>query len=349
MSTPVYQWQPSTAEIAGRAGLDPGEVIRFDHNTSPRRPPWVDGAAAGSLRQVNEYPAADYMPLRDAAASVWGVDSDRIVPGAGVDELILLLAKAFVTPGSRVVTDTPTYPLYRIATLQFGGNLVEVLRDRDLEYPVDRMISAARGAELTWLCVPHNPVGDRLGDDALEAIITAAGGLVVVDAAYAEFAGDRWGEWVDRHESLVVLHTMSKAYGLAGIRVGYSVSSPAVAQALHRVRPPGSVSSTSQALAVAALCDPGWLGENVAAVVADREDLAASLAGIGLAVLPSATNFVLTRVGPQARPLMQRLIGRGLVVRAFPSEGPLAEYLRFTVRTPRDHARLVSAIQEELQ
>ena len=100
-AAPVYRWQPSTAEIAARAGIPVDAVIRFDHNTSPSRPPWASDVAAAAGQRINEYPAADYTPLREAIAEYHGVDRDQVVPGAGADELILLTAKAFLEPGDR--------------------------------------------------------------------------------------------------------------------------------------------------------------------------------------------------------------------------------------------------------
>lgn len=346
-AAPVYQWQPSTAEIARRAGMAVDDVIRFDHNTSPRRPPWTDEVVADASRLLNEYPAADYTPLRSAAATYAGVAPDQVVPGAGADELILLIAKAFLHENGVAVTDTPSYPMYRIASLQREARLVEIPRSPDLAVVVDDLVGAAADAAVTWLCVPHNPIGDRLDDAAIEAVLEAGDGLVVLDAAYAQFAGDRWGGWVQRHDRLIVLHTLSKAAGLAGVRVGYSLSSPEVAAALHAVRPPGSIGTLSAALAVRALQD-SWIEENVAAILADRSHLADGLAELGLEPLPTATNFVLTRVGQAAREVMEGLMGRGIVVRAFPSDGPLAAHLRFTVRTPAEHDRLFEALSKEL-
>ncbi len=271
MTTPVYQWQPSTAEIARRAGIAPEEVIRFDHNTSPTAPPWAPEEAAIAGDRLNEYPAADYRRLREAAGAYAGVDAEQVVPGAGVDELIGLAALAFLPAGGSAVAAEPTYTLYRIATMQRGGTFTALTRRApDFGLPA-ALADAAATADLTWLCVPHNPTGRREPDQAIAAVIEAASGTVVVDAAYAQFAGDRWAPLVERHRNLVVLHTLSKAFGLAGIRVGYSLSSPELAARLHAVRPPGSISTGSAALAIRALAEPGLAVSNVASIVAERD------------------------------------------------------------------------------
>ncbi len=144
-----------------------------------------------------------------------------------------------------------------------------------------------------------------------------------------------------------MLHTLSKGFGLGGIRVGYSLSSPELAARLHGVRPPGSISTVSAALAVRALQDPDLPGLPVDQVVAERARLATRLADLGLRVLPSETNFLLCEVGAGAAEVEARLMAEGLVVRSF-ATGPLAEYLRFTVRSPDEDDRLVAALERNL-
>ena len=348
-TVPVYQWQPSTGQIAERAGISADDVIRFDHNTSPHCPPWVTEAAAEAAARVNEYPAADYTPLRSAIADYSDVDVDMVVPGAGADEMIILAARAFLEAGARAAADSPGYPMYRIATAQRGGHLTEVGRSGpDWAFPADDMVAASSAAALTWICEPHNPTGTAAGGATIDAICEASAGIVVIDAAYAEYAGDRWAAALERHGNLVVLGTMSKAFGLAGIRVGWSLSRPDLAGRLHAVRPPGSVSTVSAAIAIRGLEDRAWMDRNVADRVAERDALTHALEGLGLAATPSATNFVLCGVGPGARDLMDGLMIEGLVVRAFPADGPLCHHLRFTVRTSRQHERLIDALRRHL-
>ncbi|MDH3397440.1 MAG: histidinol-phosphate aminotransferase family protein, partial [Acidimicrobiia bacterium] len=311
-----------------------------------------DWAADVVIRQslsLNEYPAASYVSLREAVATSTGLDPDSVVPGAGADELILLAARAFLAPGQTAVIAEPTYPMYGIATAQVRGRVVSIeAQPPDFEFPADEVITAARDAEIVWLCVPSNPLGSRSTDQAVAAIIAATDGVVVLDAAYAAFAGDDWAPWVDRYHNLLVLNTMSKAYGLAGARVGYGLGHPDLIAAIDGVRPPGSISSLSVELAVAALAAPDRMRSAVAAITAERARLAGYLHDLGLRVLPSTTNFLLCEVGPQARSVADDLMKGGLVTRTFPEDGPLASYLRFTVRSPRAHDRLLSALQRRL-
>ena len=350
MSTPAYQWQPTTREIAKRAGIDPTEVIRFDHNTSPMTPTWTAEIAGKAAAGLNEYPGADYRPLREAIASYTGADPEQVVPGAGADELILLSAAAFLPFGGTAVNASPTYTLYAVASGQRNATLVEVPRGvPGFDLDVDAMALAAPRADLVWLCVPNNPTGNRDTDEDIRGVIEATDGVVVLDAAYAEFSGDTWTPWLDQYPNLIILGTMSKAFALAGARVGYSLSSPELAAELHRRRPPGSISSLSAALAERALGDPQWAAENVGRVVAERQRLADRLGGLGFEMFPTITNFVLAKVGPEARGIAEKLMWEdGIVIRSFPTGSTLEFYLRFTVRSPAENDRLISTLDRRL-
>ncbi len=201
---------------------------------------------------------------------------------------------------------------------------------------------------MVWLCVPNNPTGERIDIAAVEEIVNATAGVTVLDAAYAEIAGDRWADLVAGHDDVLVCHTLSKGFGLAGARVGFGVGSEALVDALDAVRPPGSIAEVSSVLAIDALDHPERMTANVHRLVTERTRLAGSLADLGFAVLPSAANFLLCHIGPTAGSIADALFARGLVVRRFPSGGPLAEHLRFTVRSPREDDRLLAALREVL-
>jgi histidinol-phosphate aminotransferase len=180
-------------------------------------------------------------------------------------------------------------------------------------------------------------------------VIAATGGVTVIDAAYSEFAGDRWGDRVAAVSDVIVLGTLSKAFSLAGARVGYAVAPAELAETLDRLRPPGSVSSVSAALAQRALAEVGWMHEHVALVARLRSRLASGLRDLGLEPRPSTTNFMLAPIGPAAAGVADRLLGRGIVVRAFRSGHPLADHLRFTVRQDDQQERMLAALDEEMR
>ena len=306
-------------------------------------------ATALSLSGLNEYPAANYQTLREAASALSGLDPDQIVPGAGVDELLLLCGRAFLDRGDTAVATTPTYPLYEISTLQAGAELQPIpASPPDFEFPVNDVVRAARDADLVWLCAPSNPIGNAVTDEAIDAVIAATDGLVVIDAAYAEFSGTDWSVRVARHHNVIVLRTLSKAFGIAGARVGYAMAHPDLISAIDGIRPPGSISSVSVDLGIAALENPKAMQATVASVAELREELTMSLTRLGLRVLPSVTNFVLCEVGPHAASVAEQLMTEGLVVRKFPADGPLGNYLRFTIRTAAAHSRLITALERYL-
>ena len=334
--SPRYRWQPTTEAIATRFDLRPSEVVRFDHNTSPFTTDWAASIVAPLSRRLNEYPGASYAPLREAAARYLECPPDRIAPGAGVDEVILLVARAFLGPGTRAAAIVPTYPLYEIASLQAGAEFRTVSYEPpDFGWPDRAIGELAETSDLVWLCVPNNPTGHRPADVGIADVIASAKGLVVIDAAYAEFAGDRWAPWVSRHDNLIVCTTMSKAFGLAALRVGFAMAQPPLIEALDGVRPPGSISSMSAQIAEVALDTPQRMERHVDRLLRERARLGDELTGLGLAVVADrSANFLLCDVGDGAHELTRSLMREGLVVRAFPAGHPLASFLRFTVRTP---------------
>jgi histidinol-phosphate aminotransferase len=347
VTPPRYAWQPTTAEIAQRFGLRPSDVVRFDQNTSPFPTDWAPSIVGPMAQRLNEYPGASYASLRQAAASYLDTDPDRIVPGAGIDEIILLIAKAFLGPTKRATAVVPTYPLYEIASLQHGAEFIAVEYGLpDFGFPSRPIGEAAETSDVTWLCSPNNPTGHRIADAEIAAIVGKASGLVVIDAAYAEFTRDRWSPWVERFDNVVVCQTLSKGFGLAALRVGFAMTNPEIARELDGVRPPGSISSMSAEIAESALMTTSRMHRQVDRIVRERGRLTEGLRDVGMYVVPdSEANFVLCHVGSSAGELAGDLLKEGLVVRAFASTSPIHEFLRFTVRTREENDRLIDALR----
>lgn len=349
MTIPRYKWQPTTVEIAAAAGIDPSEVVRFDHNTTPWPTDWAVELAIAAATSLNEYPGASYLGIRQAAATLHNLEPEQIVPGAGADELILLAARAFLGTNMSAATITPTYPMYRIACAQVGAQLIEVAATPpDFAIPVDSIVSAARDADLVWLCVPNNPTGLDMSHELVETVIAATDGIVVVDAAYAEFVAADWSEPVKTFSNLLVLRTLSKAFALAGARVGYAMGHPSLIDRIDGLRPPGSIANISGDLAQAALSRPEIAQRTVAALAAARGPLAEGLADLGFRVMPSVVNFLLCEVGPEAENIAAALRMRGLVVRTFPAATGLGNYLRISVRSDEQNQRLLATLEEVL-
>ena len=299
---------PSTEEIARRTGLAPAQIVRFDGNTSPEPLPSTRAEAlAEELARIHTYPHGGYPRLLDAIAEYAGVAPENIVLGAGADDLIMLLTRSFAGPGDRLaIANDPTYALFDIAVRVAGAEVGD-------ENPV-----------LTICCRPNNPTGE-LGP------IPAARPLVV-DEAYFEYAGDSAVDLIE--DGVVVIRTFSKAFGLAGARVGYALAGRDVAAELNERQHPAPISTLSAALALAGLASP----PDVTPILEERGRFAERLRNVGCEPRPSQGNFLYVPVDdPQA--LADRLLAQGLAVR------PVCGGIRITVRNEPDDERLLAALQ----
>jgi histidinol-phosphate aminotransferase len=358
-----YSWEATDAEVAARYGVPIGSILRFDLNTSPAPPELVAGLlAAGRFEApLSEYPPSDYRRLIGQAARVYGVGEDERLVGAGADEILDLCGKAFLPAGGRAVVPTPTYAMYRVVTEQRGATADLVPRlgpDQGYALDLEATREAARTADLVWLCSPNNPPGLPEPAGAIETLldVVAVGALsagrqpaiVVLDEAYAEFVGTSLLPLRERHPNLVVVRTASKAYALAGLRVGFAVARAETIARIAPYRPPGSVSTVSVTLVTEALTDPAGMIANVERVDAERDRLSAALRDAGWDVGPTVTNFLLVDFGTPERAALVAtgMLQRGLVPRTFPAGHPLSHALRLTIRDRAGNDRLVQAARE---
>jgi histidinol-phosphate aminotransferase/imidazoleglycerol-phosphate dehydratase/histidinol-phosphatase len=317
MSTPnvidTYQWPPSNEALAARVGLRPQQILRFDGNTPASPPPSARPAAlAKALADVNEYDRSRYEVLRTAIAEHHAVGVDQISLGAGSDEFIVLLAALFASEGTVATVPADSYSMYRYAAGMARATLVEDPRQADLVY----------------VCRPNNPTGEMCE-------VPDVSGQLVIDEAYAHYAGvdETWRV----KDGAIILRTFSKAYGLAGARVGYAIASPEITRVINSRQAPLSVSSLSAALALAALSSP----LDVAAQVAERERMARELHHLGLTPLASFTNFLFIPMqDPQQ--LVDRMLPYGVMLRAY------ARGLRISIRDEVDDDILIGALRAEL-
>jgi histidinol-phosphate aminotransferase len=358
-----YSWEATNEEVAARYGVPLEAVVRFDLNTAPAPPAIAQQVlSAGRFDMpMSEYAPADYRRLVAAAADRYGVGTDEIVVGAGADEILDIIGKVFLPEGSTAVVPVPTYAMFRVISEQCRANVRAVPRLGAGEgYALDLrgMRDAARDASVVWLCSPNNPTGLPEPDGAIQALLgqiaadASAEGreapIVVVDEAYAEFAGRSVLPLRLEHPNLVVIRTASKAYALAGLRVGFGIARPEVVARMNPFRPPGSVSTVSVTVVTEALLDPDLAADNVQRIGAERARLTAALTEAGWSVGPSATNFILVALGSveRAAAVAEAMLQRGLVPRAFPRTHPLADHLRLTVRNIEQDDRLIEAARE---
>jgi histidinol-phosphate aminotransferase len=253
--------------------------------------------------------------------------------------------------------------MYRVVTEQRGGTVVAVPRLGEaagfaLDDPAIRRAAAETGAAVIWLCSPNNPTALAEPNGTIAALLAAltddaasAGRrppVVVLDEAYAEFVGTSLVGLRDAYPGLITVRTASKAYALAGLRVGFAVARPEMIAFLNPFRPPGSVSTVSITLVTEALRDPAILDANLERVVRERARLTAFLRALGWSVGPSVTNFILIDFGSaeRAAAVAEGLLARGLVPRTFGAGHPIADHLRLTVRDPHENDRLIAAATE---
>lgn len=344
-----YAWEVSTEALSARYGIPTGDILRFDLNTSPFPPaPW-DAAMAAAREEAmpNEYFDTSYAEVAGLFGEYLGVSTDHLVIGAGADEILDVIAKTFLDNGDAVVISAPTYSVYAIVTEQMGGVVRRVPLGAGFRQDIAGLLRAAEGAKIIWHCNPNSPTGNATDPADLERLVADAPCIVAVDEAYAEYAGYSAVPLLARYENLIVVQTMSKAFGMAGMRLACGIAQPHMVAMLNRVRPPNSVSRVTARVGAAALRDVPAMRAQVAAVVAQRDPLAADLRDVGAVVYPSVTNFLLTDWGSpeRAQAVYDFLEARGMVVRNFAHHPLLPGHLRVTVRTPEQNARLIAALR----
>jgi len=351
MSSVLGLLRPEIVALApySPAHWDPA-LVRLHANENPWRSP-VDTTRAG----LNRYPEPQSSELATALAALYGVEPSQVTVGRGSDEGIDLLVRAFCQAGrNEILICPPTFGMYRFAAAVQGAGVLEVpLRaDDGFSLDADAVIAACGpGTKLVFLCSPNNPTGNALDRVQVERIVDALAGraVVVVDEAYVEFSGEgSLVPWLARHANLVVLRTLSKAFGMAGARCGAVLASAELTGLLRRIVPPYAVTVQTIEAVLDALA-PERLAESAAQVrrlCLERERLSAHLSALPLVehVWPSQTNFLLLR-SPDAGRLLAAGIRGGLLVRDIRSQPGLGDCLRVSVGTPEQNDRLVSSLE----
>jgi histidinol-phosphate aminotransferase len=342
-----YQPVKSLEAISAETGVPVTQIAKLDANENPYGPSPRVLAALAAYRGYHLYPDPVHDDLRAAIARYLGAVPDRIVLGAGADELIDLLCRLFLAPGDEAIDLVPTFGMYRFATELTGAIARAVPRRAD--FTVD--VAAVRAAltartKLLWIAAPNNPTGTPLDPAAAEAL-AELGIPLVIDEAYAEFSGTTLLGLTERYEHVFLLRTFSKWAGLAGLRIGYGVVPPVVAETLLRIKPPYNVNGAAALAARVALEDTAYREQTVAAILAERARLATVLAASPyLRPIASAANFVFCPVvGASARAVRDALRRRGVLVRYYDTP-LLANAIRVSVGRPEDTDRLAAALAD---
>lgn len=333
--------------ISGRT-----DIARLASNENPDGcSPAALAALASPALEPWRYADPACAALRAALGRKLTVEPDTIVAGNGSEELIAAVSRAMLVPGAGVVTVVPSFGLHEIEPLAQGAVVMKVAMTDDLGFDLAALEKAiAAGPRVVFLSSPWNPVGPALEQRSLERLIAAVrpGTLLVLDEAYFEFAD---GSCPDGLEVLrasdipfVVLRTFSKAYGLAGLRVGYAVCSDTeLARVVSAAKTPFNVNAAAQAAAIAALGDEAWVHASVDRLRGERSRVAALLQGLGFQVASSQTNFLFFDCGGDSATLARALLQEGIVVKAWRERGYEA-YLRVTIGTPTDNDCFIGAL-----
>jgi len=358
---PPYNAGLSSEAVRARYGVT--EIARLASNENPfGASPAVARALADLALHVGTYPDAQCTALRAAIAARTGVPAEAIAVGNGSEDILQMLCQAFLSPGDRVLTQRPAFGLHEIYPRMMGARVELLELTPALGFDVDAWCQAlARGPKIAMLANPSNPVGCMFsaGDFAHLLDATPPQTLLVVDEAYYEYAlhADGYPDVLallrGRAMPWIVLRTFSKAWGLAGLRVGYGLASDAaLVQLLDRVRTPFNVNQAAQAAALAAWGDEGFMQRGVAETVRLRDVLAQRLAALpalpALRIAPSAANFLFIDIGRPNGPVNEALLARGLIVKPWKEPG-FEHFIRVSVGTEADNERFVRALADILE
>ncbi len=340
---------PDWDALANRAGLPTVDLVRLDANENPYGPSPRVARALARYEGHGFYP--DYQALAEAIARYAGTGPENVVLGNGGDEIIDLAVRIFVAPGEAAIDCPPCFSMYAVSTRAHRGRLLSVPRQEDFSLDVAGIeaLANSEGVEvrpkLLFVTSPGNPDGLAIPLDTIRRLLQLPL-AVVVDEAYVEFGVESAVPLLDAYPNLIVLRTFSKWAGMAGLRLGYALTSPAIAGAMERLRPPYNVNAAAVVAALATFDDLSHARATIDRTIAERERLQAALAALpGVQPLPGQANFVFCRFADRTgREVADALAGRGILVRSF-SDPALADSLRITVGRPEQNNALLTTLE----
>ncbi len=353
---PVYNAGLASAAVQARYGVE--RVVRLASNENPHgASPSVAAALSDLAAHAGTYPDSHCSALRTAIAARCNARADEVVVGNGSEDILQMLCQAFLSPGERVLTQRPAFGLHEIYPRMMGAQVDFVALDRALGFDVDAWCEAlARGPKIAMIANPSNPVGCMFDAAAFERLLDATrpGTLLVIDEAYIEYARHETG-FPDALTALrrrtapwIVLRTFSKAWGLAGLRVGYGIASDArLVQLLDRVRTPFNVNQAAQLAALAAWGDPDHMERSVAETRRQREAMRSRLAAFDVRIAPSAANFLFIDLKRPNEPVNELLLARGIIVKPWKEPG-FEHFIRVSIGTADENERFLEALQAAL-
>lgn len=331
------------------------DSIKLASNENPLGPsPKALKAIADALPKLHRYPDSNGYYLIKKLAEHLHVSAENIVLGNGSDDIIGLIAQAVLQPGDEAILPEPSFLMYAISVQAAGARPVYVPLNSlkiDIQHILDKLSPKTR---IIFLCNPHNPTGTILLDSEFETFIKKIPPevVVVIDEAYIEFVQDpdclKGLDYLNCGKVLIILRTFSKAYGLAGLRIGYAVMPSEVSNLLNRIRQPFNTGVLAQAGALAALADADFLEKTLSSIHAGRRYLYDSLKKIGVRFFQTESNFLLVDVQADADAIFRKLLREGVIVRSMTAYG-YPEYIRINVGLPEENKRFIEALKKTIK
>ena len=349
-----YQGGKPIAELAREMGLNEADIVKLASNENPLgMSPKAQMAVEEAIADIARYPDGNSFALRDVVANKFNVAHNQIVFGNGSNDILELSARAFLHAGCEAIYSQHAFAVYPLVTQAVGATGV-VVPANNYGHDLEAMLKAITPkTRLIFIANPNNPTGTLIAKDALKHFLkqVPADVLVVLDEAYDEYLSDAHKSeaiaWLAEFENLIISRTLSKAYGLAGLRVGFGLMHADVADMLNRVRQPFNVNSLAQVAAVASLNDDDFVARSYAANQAGMAQLTQGLKKLGLAFIPSFANFVSFKVDHAAQ-VNQQLLQKGIIVRPI-ANYEMPDYLRVSVGLFSENARFLAVLEEILK
>lgn len=350
---PEYKPGKPVSELLRETGIK--DAIKMASNENPLGPsPKGVQAIMSCLDKIHVYPEDAPLDLRTAIGKKFGVTKDSVILGNGSDEILALISHLLIIPGSEVIVGEHSFSMYRILAESYGGTPVRTTMP-DYAFDLEATYRAINeNTRIVFFTIPNNPTGTIINSADFESFLDDLpenGPTIVLDEAYREYVRDsscvNGIDYLNRDYPILVLRTFSKAYGMAGLRMGYGLAQPWLIGYLNKIRAPFTVNALAECAARAALEDDPYLVRTIESNTKGMETLSKELNSMGLKVIPSQANFLSFSVGPKAERVYRRLLQYGVIVRHLGSFG-LPEFLRVTIGLPAQNTRFIKALNKAL-
>ncbi|MFS8501764.1 MAG: histidinol-phosphate transaminase [Caldicoprobacter sp.] len=342
------------SEVKRELGLT--EVIKLASNENPLGcSPKAVEAIIKWTQEVSLYPDGNCTELKGALAQRLNVEPEQLLFGAGSDQILEIIAQTYINPGDTAITCWPSFSRYEAAIQVMDGRMIRIPLTRDYRFDLNGILNSITDTtRIIWICNPNNPTGTIITAEELRAFLEKVpqNVLVVLDEAYYEYA--RCGDYPEsiellkQYNNVIILRTFSKAYGLAGLRIGYAISNKEIIELLNRVRGPFNVNAAAQAAALAALDDQEFVQRSIQINQEGKEYLYQAFEEMGLEYIPTHTNFIMVNVGRNSLEVFRDLLYKGVIIRS----GDIFDmdnWIRVTIGTPQQNRRFIEALKEVLK